>query len=105
MLQELIPTPLKRKDGDIQALLLIGLYQLEHTRIPDHAALSATVDACRLLHKDWAAGLINGVLRRYQREQAQLAEKFAKTPITATPTPSGCSIASAPPGLTIGKKP
>lgn len=80
VLQELIPTPLKRKDGDIQALLLIGLYQLEHTRIPDHAALSATVDACRLLHKDWAAGLINGVLRRYQREQAQLAEKFAKNP-------------------------
>jgi len=80
VLQELIPTPLKRKDGDIQALILIGLYQLEHTRIPDHAALSATVDACRLLHKDWAAGLINGVLRRYQREQTQLAEKFAKNP-------------------------
>jgi 16S rRNA (cytosine967-C5)-methyltransferase len=80
ILQQLIPTPLKRKDGDIQALLLLGLYQLDHTRIPDHAALSATVEASRLLKKDWAAGLINGVLRRYQREQTQLAEKFAKNP-------------------------
>ncbi|HMY38389.1 MAG TPA: 16S rRNA (cytosine(967)-C(5))-methyltransferase RsmB [Marinagarivorans sp.] len=80
VLQELIPTPLKRKDGDVQALLLMGLYQLEHTRIPDHAALSATVEASRLLHKDWAAGFINGVLRRYQRERELLAEKFAKNP-------------------------
>ncbi|MEY4588573.1 MAG: hypothetical protein RL497_649 [Pseudomonadota bacterium] len=80
VLEQLIPTPLKRKDGDIQALLLLGLYQLEHTRIPDHAALSATVEASRILGKDWAVGLINGVLRRYQREQQQLAEKFAKNP-------------------------
>ncbi len=80
VLQELIPTPLKRKDGDVQALLLMGLYQLEHTRIPDHAALSATVEASRALHKDWAAGFINGVLRRYQRERESLAEKFAKNP-------------------------
>jgi 16S rRNA (cytosine967-C5)-methyltransferase len=80
VLEQLIPTPLKRKDGDIQALLLLGLYQLDHTRIPDHAALSATVEASRILKKDWAVGLINGVLRRYQREKGALAEKFAKNP-------------------------
>lgn len=80
VLEQLIPTPLKRKDGDIRALLLLGLYQLDHTRIPDHASLSATVEASRILQKDWAAAFINGVLRRYQREKSQLDEKFAKNP-------------------------
>lgn len=70
----LLDKPLRAKDGDIQALLLLGLYQLVHTRIPDHAALAETVEAARLLKKPWATKLVNGVLRQFQRDKAQLDE-------------------------------
>ena len=47
----LLAKPLTKKDADIQALLLIGLYQLIYLRVPDHAAISETVDATRELKK------------------------------------------------------
>lgn len=76
-LGQLVTKPLKAKDGDIQALLLLGLYQLTDTRIPDHAAIGATVEAAKTLKKPWASGLINGVLRRFQREREALEAKLA----------------------------
>jgi 16S rRNA (cytosine967-C5)-methyltransferase len=39
-------------------------------RLPEHAALSETVNACSALGKPWAKGLINASLRNYQRNQA-----------------------------------
>ncbi|GLS24582.1 16S rRNA (cytosine(967)-C(5))-methyltransferase RsmB [Marinibactrum halimedae] len=69
---QLIETPLKAKEADIEALIFLGLYQLIYTRIPDHAALSATVDATKALKKPWASKLINAVLRRFQRESEAL---------------------------------
>lgn len=76
-LGKLLDKPLKGKDGDIQALLLLGLYQLTHTRIPDHAAIGATVECARELKKPWATRLINGVLRRFQRERESLDAQLA----------------------------
>ncbi len=72
----LLSKPLKAKDSDIQATLLLGLYQLLHTRIPDHAAISATVEVTRHLKKNWATKLVNGILRRFQRESDSLTEKL-----------------------------
>ena len=40
-------------------------------RVPAHAALKETAEACRHLHKDWAVKLVNAVLRGFQREQAR----------------------------------
>ncbi len=51
----------------------MGLLQLQELRIPPHAAVSATVDAAALLGQRAAAGLVNAVLRRFQRERAPLA--------------------------------
>lgn len=62
-LAALMPKPLRRKDADIEALLLVGLYQIEHMGVATHAAVSATVDGARELDKDWACRLVNGVLR------------------------------------------
>ncbi len=73
----LLDKPLKPRDSDIQALLLLGLYQLQYTRIPDHAAISATVEAAKILKKQWAAGLVNGLLRSYQRQRAELDQQLA----------------------------
>lgn len=72
LLSKLLEHPLKSRDEDIHALLLIGLYQLLYMRIPDHAAISETVEAVRQLGKTWAVKLVNGVLRRAQREKSTL---------------------------------
>lgn len=76
LLRQLLAKPLKDKDRDIQGLLLVGLYQLDDTRIPDHAAVAATVEATKFLKKPWARGLSNAVLRRYLRERESLAAQL-----------------------------
>ena len=65
---QLLDRPLKRKDSVINALLAVGLYQLRDTRIPDHAAVSQTVEATRVLRRPRLAGVINACLRRFGRE-------------------------------------
>jgi len=60
--------PPGKLDGLVRALLAVGLYQFVDTRIPDHAVVSPTVDAARLLKRPRAAGLVNAVLRRFLRE-------------------------------------
>lgn len=70
----LLHRPLKRADRDLEALILVGLYQLTDTRIPPHAAIAATVDAARILGKAWAPALVNALLRRFQRERARLLD-------------------------------
>ena len=42
-LKKLLDRPLKARDSVIESLLVIGLFQLTDTRIPDHAAVSMTV--------------------------------------------------------------
>jgi 16S rRNA (cytosine967-C5)-methyltransferase len=70
----LLDKPLRAKDGDVQALLLLGLYQLLHTRIPDHAAIGETVEVTRHIKKPWATKLVNGVLRSFQRDSSRINE-------------------------------
>ena len=74
LLLQLLDKPPRDKDRDLQGLLLCGLYQLEDMRIPDHAAVAATVGATRALKKQWAKGMVNAVLRRYLRERETLAQ-------------------------------
>ncbi|HET8711394.1 MAG TPA: 16S rRNA (cytosine(967)-C(5))-methyltransferase RsmB, partial [Spongiibacteraceae bacterium] len=68
LVRPLLQKPLKARDSDIEQLLIVGAYQLLHTRIPAHAAINSAVEASRHLQKNWAAGLINAVLRKLQRE-------------------------------------
>jgi 16S rRNA (cytosine967-C5)-methyltransferase len=69
----LLTRPLKSGQEPLAALLRVGLLQLQELRIPPHAAVSATVDAAPLLGSRGSAGLVNAVLRRYQRERDELA--------------------------------
>lgn len=71
-LQHLVSKPLRRRDSDIRILLLLGLYQLTYTRIPPHAAVSETVAVTVTRGKDWARGLVNATLRRYQDLDSEL---------------------------------
>ena len=76
LLDELLATPLKPRDHDILCLLLLGLYQLSRLGVAPHAAVNETVDAARAVRKPWAVGLINGVLRSYQRQRQRLENKL-----------------------------
>lgn len=70
--QALLHKPIATHDQDIKGLLLLGLYQLEHSRIPEHAIISQTVEAAEDLNKPWTKSLINGVLRSFQRDKNAL---------------------------------
>lgn len=85
LLAQLLAKPIRAKDSDIKALALAGLYQLSAMRIPAHAAVSATVDAATLLRKRQTSGLLNAVLRRFQREEATLLEALCDAEIAAHP--------------------
>jgi 16S rRNA (cytosine(967)-C(5))-methyltransferase len=64
------------KNRVLHYLLLVGIYQILYTRIPEHAAVGETVDAVNTLQKAPLKGLVNGVLREFLRQQASLQQKF-----------------------------
>jgi len=70
----LLERPLKSRDSVVNALLAIGLYQLNDTRIPDHAVVSQTVEAVRFLRRPKLAPLVNAILRRARRDRIFDAE-------------------------------
>lgn len=76
-IDQLLDKPLRARDRVITALLAVGLYQLTETRIPDHAAISQTVEAARTLRRPKLAGLVNACLRRFRRENLQSAPAAA----------------------------
>ncbi|WP_176508445.1 16S rRNA (cytosine(967)-C(5))-methyltransferase RsmB [Pseudomonas urethralis] len=84
---QLLQKPFKAADADVQALLLVGLYQLFYTRIPAHAAIGETVGCADKLKKPWAKGLLNAVLRRAQREGEQLLAGMERDPVVRTAHP------------------
>lgn len=74
---QLMARPLAGKQRPLHYLLLVGLYQLCYTRIPAHAVLAETVEGAVALKRPQLKGLINGVLRQFQRQQAVLLERAA----------------------------
>ncbi|MES9824162.1 MAG: 16S rRNA (cytosine(967)-C(5))-methyltransferase RsmB [Candidatus Thiodiazotropha endolucinida] len=78
--RQLMAKPLKSRDRDIEALILIGLYQLLYLRVGDHAAVHETAGAANKLRKRWAVGLINGVLRNFLRQREGLIEALEGEP-------------------------
>jgi 16S rRNA (cytosine967-C5)-methyltransferase len=79
ILAELLNRPLRNRDRILEALLSVGLYQLDDPAQPDYAAVSATVGATRLLGQPRAAGLVNAALRRYQREAPLLLARIMES--------------------------
>ncbi len=67
-LRQWLQKPLGPRDADLRALLMAGFAQLDVLQLPAHAALSATVDAARVLGRERQAGMVNALLRRAQRE-------------------------------------
>ncbi|WP_434989220.1 16S rRNA (cytosine(967)-C(5))-methyltransferase RsmB [Xanthomonas melonis] len=67
-LRQWLERPLPPRDAELKALLMAGFAQLDVLQLPAHAALSASVDACRALGRPRQAGMVNALLRRAQRE-------------------------------------
>ncbi|EMX8646025.1 16S rRNA (cytosine(967)-C(5))-methyltransferase RsmB [Providencia stuartii] len=72
---QLMEKPLTGKQRTLHYLIMVGIYQLLYTRIPPHAALAETVNGAVALKRPQLKGLINGVLRAFQRQQTQLEER------------------------------
>jgi 16S rRNA (cytosine967-C5)-methyltransferase len=76
----LMKKKLTDKDSDIEIILLMALFQLMDTRVPAYASVDAAVKLCRKQKKKWAAGMVNGVLRSFLRQQAELTQKLESRP-------------------------
>ncbi|MEC8787820.1 MAG: transcription antitermination factor NusB, partial [Pseudomonadota bacterium] len=72
-LRSLLDRPLKGNKKVIEHLILLGLYQLSFSRVSNHAAVGETVAAASYLNATGLKGLVNAVLRNFQREN--LADK------------------------------
>lgn len=79
--EKLLQKPFKAVDRDVEALLLIGLYQLFYTRIPAHAAIGETVACIDKLKKPSLKGLLNAVLRNAQRESESIIASLDRDPV------------------------
>ena len=84
---KLLQKPFKAADADVEALLLVGLYQLLYTRVPAHAAIGETVGCADKLKKPWAKALLNAVLRNAQRESEALLAELEHDPVVRTAHP------------------
>jgi 16S rRNA (cytosine967-C5)-methyltransferase len=87
ILDALLDKPLAAKHVDIRSLLLVALYQLAHTDIAPHAVVSESVNAVNSLRKSWARGLVNAVLRNYQRRRDDIKASLQNNPVAQTSHP------------------
>ena len=69
VLEALLKKPLQ--DKQIHYLLLVALYQLQHTKAANYAIVDHAVKSARSLNSA-AVGLVNAVLRNFLRSQEQL---------------------------------
>lgn len=89
----LLERSLRHKDPAVHALLVLGLVQLEVLQLQDYAAVAATVEAVRALKRPQLAGLVNAVLRRWQRERESLLAKLDAKPQTRHAHPAWLAAA------------
>jgi 16S rRNA (cytosine967-C5)-methyltransferase len=67
VLAECVDRPLREVDPPVLDVLSLGAHQLLGTRIPPHAAVSATVELARAVLGDGRAKFVNAVLRKVAR--------------------------------------
>jgi 16S rRNA (cytosine967-C5)-methyltransferase len=78
----LLQKPLPEEARPVQALLWVGLYQLAYSEISEHAAINETVEACSQLNLEKYKGVLNAILRRFQREKDELLAGLNSSDVT-----------------------
>ena len=77
VLGRLLDRPLRSQETRLETVLLLGLYQVLHTRVPPHAAVHETV---RLAGRPaWRRGLANAVLRRAVSRRDAILDALERT--------------------------
>jgi 16S rRNA (cytosine967-C5)-methyltransferase len=87
LLRELTTRRLREIHPELAALIEIGLYQLEYREVAEHAAVAETVNAARELGHARAAGFVNAILRRFQRERDPIVARVDRDPAVRTAHP------------------
>jgi 16S rRNA (cytosine967-C5)-methyltransferase len=77
LLAALVTRPLT--DRDVEALLLVALYQLQFTCAAPYAVVDDAVRACTRLRKSSAKGLVNALLRSFLRQPEALLSQARRT--------------------------
>ena len=78
----LLKNPLQ--DRNTEALLLVALYQLQYTQAPSHAIVNHAVEVSKKSTK----GLVNAVLRNFQRGKDEVLEKISGVEVAKYNHPS-----------------
>ncbi|MDU7735959.1 MAG: 16S rRNA (cytosine(967)-C(5))-methyltransferase RsmB [Citrobacter freundii] len=80
MIQQLMERPMTGKQRTVHYLIMVGFYQLLHTRIPAHAALAETVEGAvdlRFLHPSW---LVKRIKSAYPQQWEAILEANNQRP-------------------------
>ncbi len=86
-IDQLAERPLREREKQVHALLVLGLIQLDVLRMPEYAAVATTVEATRALHRPKFAGLVNALLRRWLRERDAIVARLDCDEVTRTAHP------------------
>jgi 16S rRNA (cytosine967-C5)-methyltransferase len=86
-IEALLERPLPAREADVQALLVLGLVQIEILGLPGYAAVAASVEAARGLGKPRLAALVNALLRRWLREHAARSAALDADAVTRSAHP------------------
>lgn len=76
-----ITRPIADLDPQVRNILRLGVHQMLAMRVPDHAALAATVDLAREVTTEGPSRMVNAVLRAIQRSgQAEINARLQDLP-------------------------
>ena len=73
-LEKLLEKPLSNEH--VTALLLVAIYQLLHDKADDFTVVNQAVTAASYAKPRWAKGLVNGVLRNFLRQKADIEKQL-----------------------------
>ncbi|GAA5102425.1 RsmB/NOP family class I SAM-dependent RNA methyltransferase [Haloechinothrix salitolerans] len=68
-------------DGAVLDVLRLGAYQLLRTRVPEHAAVTSSVDLARSAAGSYVTGFVNAMLRRIsEKDERRWLDELAPSP-------------------------
>ncbi|WP_047243135.1 16S rRNA (cytosine(967)-C(5))-methyltransferase RsmB [Chromobacterium subtsugae] len=85
-LRQLVPKPLP--EPQLERVLVIAFYQLQHTRAASYAVVNEAVTLAGTLAKGNFKGLVNGVLRNFLRRRDELVQLAERDPVANCNHPS-----------------
>lgn len=85
--RKLLERPLQSRDRVIYFLLAVALHELRDGREPERAVVHSAVEAAGQFRHGRYRGMVNGVLRNFQRQREQLEAGLADDPVRASGYP------------------